>query len=133
MLTVRQFALAAAKKPAEERRAASKKSHANYADSGQEARASKLVVESDAKEDVNEAIDEGDKAADKINAQVDKEDGDFDPDNAAEDEVEAVPEDEADDAGGQCFLARDTADVCLVVYASLHVVTMHVTLAHGVR
>ena len=49
---------------------------------------------------MNEAIDEGDKAADKIQAQVDKEDGDFDPDNAAEDEVEAVPEGEADDAGG---------------------------------
>ena len=59
-----------------------------------------MTVEGDAKDDVNKAIDEGDKAADKIQAQVDKEDGDFDPDNAAEDEVEAVPEDEADDAGG---------------------------------
>ena len=89
----------AAKRPEGDRKASSKKAHANYADSGQEARASKLTVESDAKDDVNEAIAEGDKAADKIQAQVDKEDGDFDPDNAAEDEVEAVPEDEADDAG----------------------------------
>ena len=90
---------AAAKRPAEDRKASSKKAHANYADSGQEARASKLTVEDDAQDDVDEAITEGDKAADKIQAGVDKQDGDFDPDNAAEDEVEAVPEDEADDAG----------------------------------
>lgn len=89
----------AAKRPAEDRKASSKKAHSNYADGGQEARASKLTVEGDAKDDVEEAVADGDKAADKIQAQVDKEDGDFDPDNAAEDEVEAVPEDEADDAG----------------------------------
>ena len=58
-------------------------------------------METEAQGEVEEAIAEGDKAADKVQADVDKEDGDFDPDNAAEDEVEAVPADEADDAGAQ--------------------------------
>lgn len=89
----------AAKRPESDRKASSKKAHANYADDGQEKQASKLLVEEDAQGDVKEAIAEGDKAADKIQAQVNKEDADFDPDNAAEDEVEAVPDDEADDAG----------------------------------
>ena len=90
--------LPAAKRSESDRKASSKKAHANYADDGQEKQASKLTVEVEAKGDVEEAVAEGDKAADKIQAQVDKEDGDFDPD-AAEDEVEAVPADEADDAG----------------------------------
>ncbi|KAL0017907.1 hypothetical protein WJX77_000141 [Trebouxia sp. C0004] len=57
-----------------------------------------LRTEEDAKDDVEKAVTDGDKAADKTQAQVDKQDSEFDPDNAAEDEVEAVPEDEADDA-----------------------------------
>ncbi|DBA75573.1 TPA: hypothetical protein ACH3X2_009128 [Trebouxia sp. C0005] len=92
---------ASAKRPESDRKASSKKAHANYADDGQEKQASKLLVEEDAQGDVKEAIAEGDKAADKIQAQVNKEDADFDPDNAAEDEVEAVPDDEADDAGDE--------------------------------
>lgn len=91
--------LAAAKRSEADRKASSKKAHANYADDSQEKKASKLTVETEAQGEVEEAIAEGDKAADKIQADVDKEDGDFDPDNAAEDEVEAVPADEADDAG----------------------------------
>jgi len=91
--------LPAAKRSEPDRKASSRKAHANYADDGQEKRASKLTVEDEAQGDVKEAVAEGDKAADKIQAQVDKEDVDFDPDNAAEDEVEAVPADEADDAG----------------------------------
>ncbi len=90
--------LPAAKRSESDRKASSRKAHANYADDGQEKQASKLTVEDEAKGDVKEAVAEGDKAADKIQAQVDKEDGDFDPDNA-EDEAEAVPADEADDAG----------------------------------
>ncbi len=90
--------LPAAKRSESDRKASSRKAHANYADDGQEKQASKLTVEDEAKGDVKEAVAEGDKAAEKIQAQVDKEDGDFDPDNA-EDEVEAIPADEADDAG----------------------------------
>ena len=67
----------------------------NYDGSSQEARARKLTVEDYAKDDVDEAVADGDKAADKIQAEVDKQDGEFDADNAAEDEVEAVPEDDA--------------------------------------
>ena len=88
----------AAKRSEADRKASSKKAHANYADDGQEKQASLLAVEVEAKGDVKEAVAQGDKAADKIQAQVNKEDGDYDPD-AAEDEVEAVPADEADDAG----------------------------------
>lgn len=65
----------------------------------QEIEASKLTVEDEAKDDVREAMTDGDKEADKIQAQVNKEDADFDPENAAEDEVEPIPADEADDAG----------------------------------
>lgn len=65
----------------------------------QEIEASKLTVEEEAKADVKEAMKDGDKEAAKIEAQVNKEDADFDPENAAEDEVEPVPADEADDAG----------------------------------
>ena len=50
-------------------------------------------------EEVAEAELEGDKAADKIQAQVEKEDDDFDPDNAEADEGEPIGADEADDAG----------------------------------
>ena len=90
--------LPAAKRSEADRKASSKKAHANYADDGQEKEASLLAVEVEAKADVKEAVAQGDKAADKIQAQVNKEDGDYDPD-AAEDEVEDVPADEADDAG----------------------------------
>lgn len=89
----------AAKRPAEDRKASSKKAHNNYAKLDQEIEASKLTVEDEAKADVREAMADGDKEADKVQAQVNKEDADFDPENAAEDEVEPIPADEADDAG----------------------------------
>ena len=89
----------AAKRPAEDRKASSKKAHNNYAKVNQEIEASKLTVEEEAKADVKEAMQDGDKEATKVQAQVNKEDADFDPDNAAELEVEPIPADEADDAG----------------------------------
>lgn len=89
----------AAKWPAEDRRASFKKAHSNYADTNQEVQASKLTVENEAQDDVKEAAADGDKEADKINDQVNREDADFDLENAAEDEVEPVPADKADDAG----------------------------------
>jgi len=89
----------AAKRPAKDRKTSSKKAHSNYAGGSQEAHASKLTVEDSAKDDVDKAVADGDKAADKMQAQVDQQDGDFNPDNASEHEVEAVPEDEADVAG----------------------------------
>lgn len=66
-----------------------------------EHQANKWAIEDDPKAqgDVEEALADGDKEAEKAEAQVNKEDGDFDPDNPAEDEVEPVPADEADDAG----------------------------------
>ena len=45
------------------------------------------------------AEEEGDKAGSKVQAQVEKEDDDFDPDNAEADEGEPIGADEADDAG----------------------------------
>ena len=65
----------------------------------QEIEASKLLVEEEAKGDVKEAMKDGDKEAEKVQAQVNKEDADFDPENAAEDAVEPIPADEADHAG----------------------------------
>lgn len=88
-----------AKRPAEDRKASSKKAHNNYAKLNQEIEASKLTVEEEAKADVKEAMEDGDNEAAKVQAQVNKEDADFDPDNAAEDEVEPIPADEGDDAG----------------------------------
>ncbi len=99
VLRLNVLLLPAAKQSESDRKASSRKAHANYADDGQEKQASKLLVEEGAQGDVKEAIAEGDKAAAKIQAQVNKEDGDFDPDDAAEDEVEALPAAKADDAG----------------------------------
>ena len=99
VLRLNVLLLPAAKRSESDRKASSRKAHANYADDGQEKQASKLLVEEGAQGDVKEAIAEGDKAAAKIQAQVNKEDGDFDPDDAAEDEVEALPAAKADDAG----------------------------------
>ena len=76
-------------------------------------------METDAKDEVSEAIADGDKEADKVQVQVNKEDGDFDPDNAAEDEVEAVPEDEADDAGELQKQPRDSHRVVLKLRAAM--------------
>lgn len=64
-----------------------------------ELQANKWAVEDDGKDDVAQAVAEGEKEAAKIEEQVNKEDADFDPDNPAEDEVEPVPADEEDDAG----------------------------------
>ena len=55
-------------------------------------------MEDEAKDDVKEAVADGDKEAEKIEAEVNKEDADFDPENPEED-VEPVPADKADDAG----------------------------------
>ncbi len=116
--------LPAAKRSESDRKASSKKAHANYADDGQEKQASKLLVEEEAKGDVKEAVAEGDKAADKIQAQVNKEDEDFDPDNAAEDEVEAVPADEADDAGKLHQASNHTVPIVKRPYRASNQATM---------
>ncbi len=136
MLSVLQLnvsLLPAAKRSESDRKASSKKAHTNYADDGQEKQASKLTVENEAKGDVKEAVAEGDKAAAKIQAQVDKEDGDFDPDNA-EDEVEAVPADEGDDAGKLHQASNHTVPIVKQPYcASSHeTVLCHSTGNHTV-
>ena len=126
MLSVLQLnvsLLPAAKRSESDRKASSKKAHANYADDGQEKQASKLTVENEAKGDVKEAVAEGDKAAAKIQAQVDKEDGDFDPDNA-EDEVEAVPADEGDDAGKLHQASNHTVPIVKRPYRASNQATM---------
>ena len=125
--------LPAAKRSESDRKASSKQAHANYADDGQEKQASKLTVEDEAKGDVKEAVAEGDKAADKIQAKVDKEDGDFDPDNA-EDEIEAVPADEADDAGKLHQTSNHSVPVVKQPYcASSHeTILCHLTGNHTV-
>ena len=46
---------------------------------------------------------EGDEAGAKVQAQVEKEDDDFDPDNAEADEGEPIGADEADYAGKQAL------------------------------
>lgn len=53
----------------------------------------------DAAQELAIAEQEGDKAGAKVQAEVEKEDGDFDPDNAEADEGEPIGDDEADDAG----------------------------------
>ena len=89
-----------ARRPSPDRRASSKKAHGTQdADYSQETRASKWQIEREGDEDIKEAVADGDKAGEEVQAAVDKEDADFDPENPAEDEVEAVPADEADDAG----------------------------------
>lgn len=50
-------------------------------------------------QEVAEAEQEGDKAGTKVQAAVEKEDDDFDPEDAEADEGEPIGDDEADDAG----------------------------------
>lgn len=60
-------------------------------------------MEEEAKDEVDEAVADGDKTADKVNEQVEKEDGDFDPDAPEEEAEPALAADaEAGDDGKCC-------------------------------
>ena len=61
-----------------------------------------MYVMQDDAEEVAAVEAEGDKAGAKVQAAVEKEDDDFDPEDAEADEGEPIGADEADDAGRLC-------------------------------
>ena len=69
-------------------------------------------------EEVTEADVEGLKEGDKVQKEIEKEDGDYDPENPAEENAEEVPPDDA--AAQEAMAAGSPVHLTIKVCASCH-------------